>query len=761
LKSQNNPLEGTPIYGFSVPRTSRFEGVNAEQFVSTLLEQMSSQICFSIIASSVGIQWSIVDFTGRTSFIPISHPSNTSVSQFTITPKPPSPEFSPRFHGIYLGKTRSRIKAVPILYVTDFKASHDPLIPVVNMMGNVKENEVIRYLLFVSRPQKPFGDYVSSVVARIFLPRGRAGTISYSSLEEKIIQHKVDQVWFETAIFLEITSPNQNRVEQLAEALNASFAGFDRNLPENPYNGLSFSPIGVQKIESAAQSNTFLTFAWYVEAIKKNRNIEIWLSRCSYLCIPELAALWHLPHEEFQHPLIKWSKKVVPVPSAVAQNHRGTKLGKGSYQGEKTDVQQHPQDDNGHTIILGKTGFGKSTLLLHLIHQRIQAGSGVAVIDPHGSLISAILRGSIPKERETDVVVLDLANTDCPPPLNPLRGKQTAVSTERAANLIAELFPDTDQRVQVSKYLNAALTALNADPAPTIRDVARIFTHDDYRFALLERLDEFENAHALDTWEQYEREKESKRPALFEPLLSRISPFYQKKELYPILCHPEGLDFQKLIQERKIILVSLKMDDEHVSEQERNLIGSLLISTLQLSGMKQSNNPYFIYVDEAEKFVTTSLNTLLSEARKFGLSLTLANQYAGQLAGKTLEAVEGNVTTTICFGCGVNDARSFAPYFAPEFEMEDLLNLNKFEAAVKLQHQGITQSAFSLFTDPPLAVPPEGEETERRIRLFSQQQYTPKSLDEIKAWLRQRYPRSPRKADGQGGENVEDIIFGS
>jgi DNA helicase HerA-like ATPase len=134
----------------------------------------------------------------------------------------------------------------------------------------------------------------------------------------------------------------------------------------------------------------------------------------------ELAALWHLPHEGFGVPEIAWAPgRQLPASSETARIAEGVVLGENRYAGRKREIRLPYADRATHVYVVGKTGVGKSTLLHHVIRQDIAAGKGVGVIDPHGRLVRDILRSSIPPEREDDVVIVDLAQANYPPPLNP------------------------------------------------------------------------------------------------------------------------------------------------------------------------------------------------------------------------------------------------------------------------------------------------------------------------------------------------------
>jgi len=240
--------------------------------------------------------------------------------------------------------------------------------------------------------------------------------------------------------------------------------------------------------------------------------------------------------------------------------------------------------------------------------------------------------------------------------------------------------------------------------------------------------------------------KEGEQRIIMEPILSRLSPFYSNPYLYPIVCHPDTLDFRGYIRDNKILLISLKMDEEQVPEAERDLIGAMLLSRLQVSGMQDGTHPYYIYIDEVQKFVTTSLDVMFSEARKFGLSLTVAHQYLGQLPENTLDAILGNVGASIMFACSPTDARRFAAHIRPEFTPDDLVNLDKYKTVTKMQYNGKTQPAFTLFPVAPDAQKTNASSRAGYLRHTSRKNHTPKTTEDVKAWLKERYKRPKKPA---------------
>jgi hypothetical protein len=291
--------------------------------------------------------------------------------------------------------------------------------------------------------------------------------------------------------------------------------------------------------------------------------------------------------------------------------------------------------------------------------------------------------------------------------------------------------------------MTSALVSLWQEEMPTIRDVVRLFTDVEYRYRVLEGV---EDIGAQEFWEYFEELTPSTQWNLSLPVIHRMQHFYRFPTLYAMMCHPDTLDFTSLVTNQKIILISLGVDDRKVPPPEQQLLGAVLVSQLQMAVMAslKRKTPFYLYIDEVQNFVTSSLNEMLGEARKYDLNLTVANQFLGQLKGKTLEAVMGNVGITVVFQVGPNDARALASFLAPEFKAEDLMNLNLYQTAVKMRLGLQTLPAFSLETRPRPgdSESQEARTREERIRQRSIKQYTPTTREEVLAWHKKRYPRT-------------------
>jgi hypothetical protein len=240
--------------------------------------------------------------------------------------------------------------------------------------------------------------------------------------------------------------------------------------------------------------------------------------------------------------------------------------------------------------------------------------------------------------------------------------------------------------------------------------------------------------------------------------MHRLSKFYSDITLRNIVCQPSCLDFVDLIDNNKILLVNLG----GMVDVEAETLGALLISRLQIAGMsrirlgKQSRDSFYLYIDEVQNFSTTSLPVLFSGARQYGLSMVVANQYLHQLEGETLEAVLGNVGTSIVFRVGPRDASVIAPYMKPRFTNNDLENMGRFKAVIKMQDNAEAVPPFNIQTYAPLPTYPDADERIERIKAYSREKYSRKreevELEINRRMLANRLVNSDAEADKEAGE---------
>jgi Helicase HerA, central domain/TraM recognition site of TraD and TraG len=361
-------------------------------------------------------------------------------------------------------------------------------------------------------------------------------------------------------------------------------------------------------------------------------------------------------------------------------------------------------DRRAHTYVVGKTGTGKSTLLATLIRQDLEQGRGLAVFDPHGDLVARALEW-VPESRRDDLIYFNVPDTTRPLAFNPL---ETVAPLKRplAASGLLEVFKKNwaDSWGPRLEYIlrNAILTLLD-QPEATLADVLRLFDDAPYRRNAAMRC---WNPQVRDFWlKEFENYPKTFRLEAIAPIQNKAGAFLSSPVLRSILVQPRSsFDLRQVIDEGKILLVNLAKG--RIGEDTAGLLGAMLVSRIGLAGLSRADTPederrdFHVYLDEFQNFTTLSLATMLSELRKYRVSLTLSHQYLSQLEPEVRDAILGNVGTTISFRLGVPDAEILAKEFYPEFSVEDLINLPNYHIYLKLMVGGVVSQPFSAETLP-------------------------------------------------------------
>ena len=300
---------------------------------------------------------------------------------------------------------------------------------------------------------------------------------------------------------------------------------------------------------------------------------------------------------------------------------------------------------------------------------------------------------------------------------------------------------------QMAETLQRSFETIMAGELPTIRDVSKLLTDDHYRDDLIETAD----SEALDDfWHEFEAMTERAQHDLYRPVLRRLRDLYGNKLLYPILCNPAMLNVRELMEQNKIILFNLRPPEGQAPPTEAiSLLGSIILSSFQLAVLtRKLDNPFYLYVDEAHRFVTSALDDIFVMARSQNLRMVLITQYPKQLPTDTLQAVLENVGATFTFKCGDETARVMKGRMAPQFEASDLIEMDLYKAAARILYKGQQMPAFLLETPPPPTLPENAEAREADLRTRSDEREGRAALEKILKWLREKYPRKRnRKAD--------------
>lgn len=367
------------------------------------------------------------------------------------------------------------------------------------------------------------------------------------------------------------------------------------------------------------------------------------------------------------------------------------------------------QDDRKrHAYIIGQTGTGKSTLLLNLVTQDIAAGRGVAVIDPHGDLISDVL-ARIPQERVDDVILIDPADRERPVGFNFLECAEEDRDqvTESFLSLIRQLF-DPDHHGFTGPLLEHALrhgllTAMAVE-GMTLIEVIRILTDKHFAERLLPHItDPLVRRYWTD---EVARTTDFHKSEMLGYVASKFSPFTTNKLVRHIIGQSHSsFDLRTVMDEGRILLVDLAQG--RLGQYLSTLLGSVIVSKLLLAALSRANVPpdqrrdFGLYVDEFQHYATPAFIDIVSGGRKYGLNITMAHQHLGQLPDAVRGAILGNVGTTIAFRTGINDAALLAAAMQPSaFDIEDYIELPNYRAIARVLADGRYDPCFTLAARP-------------------------------------------------------------
>ena len=438
------------------------------------------------------------------------------------------------------------------------------------------------------------------------------------------------------------------------------------------------------------------------------------------LNIEELATLYHLPHTNVETPYILWSsyqtaEPPVNLPLASLENNQVSSIGTVNFRSQNLIFGLPRFDRSRHLYILGQTGVGKSALLELLTIADLSANFGLAVIDPHGDLAFNILK-RIPADRLDDVIYFNPADTEFPMAFNPMEVIDPKLKTHTASELIGVLKRMFDSWGPRLEYiLRYTILALLDYKDATMLDITRMLTDQKFRQQVVDSIQDSVVAHfwinEFNSW--------NNRFAVeaVAPILNKVGAFTANPLVRNIIGQPKSsFNIRDIMDHRKILIVNLTRG--LIGEDNAAVLGALLVTKIQLAAMSRANidiknrQPFYLYVDEFQNFATDSFATILSEARKYGLNLTVANQYIAQMSQDISDAIFGNVGSIVCFRMGADDAYKMQKYFQPSFSEADLINLNNRHFVISMTIEGEKVRPFSAIS---VDLPAFGQDFSKQI----------------------------------------------
>lgn len=429
------------------------------------------------------------------------------------------------------------------------------------------------------------------------------------------------------------------------------------------------------------------------------------------LSIRELTTILHFPVGEVNSPHVKISKSAT-APAPVGLSKNGTILGVNFDRNQHTDIFMLPEDRMRHMYVIGQTGTGKTTLLKNMIIQDIKNGEGVCFIDPHGSDVQDIL-ASIPRERYDDVIYFDPGHTARPMGLNMLEydpnfPEQKTFVVNEMLSIFNKLF---DMKVaggpMFEQYFRNSMMLVMDDPETgnTLLDVAKVLSSKSFRDFKLSRC---KNPLVVQFWKEIAEKAggESSLANMVPYITNKFDVFLSNDIMRPIVAQEKSsFNMRSIMDSKKIFLVNLSKG--RLGDINANLLGLILVGKILMAALSRVDSigrdlpPFYLYIDEFQNITTDSISQILSEARKYKLSLTIAHQFIAQLEDKIKDAVFGNVGSIASFRVGADDAEYLEKQFAPVFKSNDILNLDNRNCYMKLLVAGKPARPFSMETLPP------------------------------------------------------------
>ena len=487
------------------------------------------------------------------------------------------------------------------------------------------------------------------------------------------------------------------------------------------------------------------------------------------LNIEELASVFHLPHTNVETPNIVWaSSKTAEPPSKLpvltgedVNDDQISAFGVTNFRGINHQFGMLRYDRSRHVYIIGQTGAGKSGLLELFALSDIFHNQGYAIIDPHGDFAINNMK-FIPGSRLNDVIYFNPADTAYPLGFNPLEvtnpNQKTNISSE-IIGVLKRIFGDS-WGPRLEYILRYTILALLDRPEATMLDITRMLTDKEFR---KETLTYCRDTVVLQFWNvEFASWNDKFVAEAIAPVLNKVGAFTANPIIRNIIGQPKStFNIRQIMDEGKILIVNLSKG--LIGEDNAAILGSFLVTKIQLAAMSRSDipdvrdrRPFYLYVDEFQNFATDSFATILSEARKYGLNLTVANQYISQMSDTVRDAVFGNVGTMISFRVSADDAPILAKQFEPNFESIDLLQMHNRNFVVNMVIGGEKTPAFSART---LELPPNQADNTPHIIEHSRRMYSRNREDvekEIDAAIKpvRNQKKQPAKPQPQPANNV-------
>jgi len=541
------------------------------------------------------------------------------------------------------------------------------------------------------------GEFFKEVKSLVFSPKKKDELEDRKPVDEKAVEEiteKTRSPIYNVNIRLIASSKTQAEADAILSDMESAFSQF-----ENTHgNKLGFKRLQRSALRDLLKKYSFRVFD-SAQAIPLNT--------------AELTTMLHFQTQAVTagSQLKQVHTSEAPPPTNLPVD--GVVLGVNRYSGIERPIKMMPEDRLRHFYVIGQTGTGKSTLLKNMIVQDIKNGDGVCFIDPHGADVQDIL-GCIPESRYDDVIYFDPSHTARPMGLNML--EYDTANPEQKTFVVNELFsifqklyggvPESMGPMFEQYFRNATMLVIeDPESGSTLLDVSRVLADDAYR-AL--KLSKCKNPVVVQFWQEIAQKAggEASLQNIVPYITSKFDVFLSNEIMRPIVAQQKSaINFRKIMDEKKILLVDLSKG--RLGDINANLIGLIVVGKILMSTLARVDSygkeipPFYLYIDEFQNVTTNSISTILSEARKYKLSLTVAHQFIAQLEEDIRDSVFGNVGSMAAYRVGSDDAEYLAKQFGPSFDASDLMNIENRNAHLKLLINGQPTRPFNIEALPP------------------------------------------------------------
>jgi hypothetical protein len=555
-----------------------------------------------------------------------------------------------------------------------------------------------------------------------------------------VFTQKIQTDIVETNIRLAVSASSSQRADQIMTEIESTFNQFD--LMEG--NAITFKHATGSQLRKLQKNFAFREFV--------NGSVLP-------LSLTELSTLIHFPANGIlSSPQFKQSQSTT-APAPTDMPTEGTIIGDNKHRGIEKPIFMSELDRMRHLYIIGQTGTGKSKFMTNTIIQDIQSGAGVCMIDPHGTDIEEVL-GAMPPERMKDVIYFDPSRMDSVVGLNMLeydysKPEQKTFVVNELFSIFQKLYGANPESMgpMFEQYFRNATMLVMEDPESgnTLMDISRVMVDAQYRRY---KLSKAKNPVVVQFWTEIATKAggEASLENIVPYIVSKFDVFTANDYMRPIIGQQRSaFNFRQVMDEKKILLVNLSKG--RLGEINANLIGMIFVGKILMAALSRVDDPtrsfppFYLHIDEFQNVSTPAISSILSEARKYKLSLTVVHQFIAQLDQGIKDAVFGNVGSLVAFRVGTEDAQFLEQQFAPVFTAKDIMNTPNYNAIVRILANGVPTKPFSVAMRPPIQSDPS--KVQAMIEMSARTYGRPRA--EVEAEISARYAKKPAPSPTAGG----------